>query len=219
MRNIEISIGETYHVYNRGTQKKVIFHDDTDYARFLFLILYLQSPLAFDQISRIVQRFVKHRVFDIDLSDLAEITQNRYVELISFCLMPNHFHLVLREVEQGGIARYMQRVLNGYTKYYNAKYETSGHLLQGPYKAVHVANNEQLLHLLAYVHRNPRELPGWKNREESYMWSSYQDYTGTNRWGETLNTHLALEQFKTKSDYREFVETSTAKTDHYDFGD
>lgn len=211
MRNIEISIDEYYHVYNRGTHKRIIFHDTADYVRFLFLILFLQSPLVFDQVSRFVHRFVKHRVFDIDADDISQIVSGRYVELISFCLMPNHFHLTLREAEEGGIARYMQRVLNGYTKYYNAKYEVSGHLFQGPYKAVHIEDNDQLLYLSTYIHRNPRELADWKNNEQKYEWSSYQDYIGENRWGDILPTSLILEQFKTKNEYEKFVHTSIAK--------
>lgn len=211
MRNIQISVDEYYHVYNRGAHKRTIFHDTADFARFLFLILFFQSPLVFDQVSRPVRHFIKHSVFDIDDADISRIIDDRYVELISFCLMPNHFHLVLREVQEHGIARYMQRVLNGYTKYYNAKHGTSGHLFEGPYKAVHIESNEQLLYLSAYVHRNPRELPYWKNKEQKYEWSSYQDYIGENRWSKLLSTELILGQFKTKNEYEEFVRTSTAK--------
>ena len=212
MRDIQISIGEYYHVYNRGVHKRITFHDTADYVRFLFLILFFQSPFVFDQVSRPVRRFVKHRVFDIDDEDISQIVSGRYVELISFCLMPNHFHLVLREVKEYGTARYMQRVLNSYTKYYNTKYGTSGHLFQGPYRTVHVEDNEQLLYLSTYVHRNPRELPHWKNKEQKYEWSSYQDYIGENRWGKLLPIEIILEQFKTKNEYGEFVRTSTAKT-------
>lgn len=211
MRNIQISIDEYYHVYNRGAHKRNIFHNVADYARFLFLILFFQSPFVFDRVSRPVRRFVKHRVFDVDDADTSKIIDGRYVELISFCLMPNHFHLVIREVKEHGTARYMQRVLNSYTKYYNTKYETSGHLFQGPYRAVLVEDNEQLMYLSAYVHRNPRELPHWKNKEQKYEWSSYQDYIGENRWGKLLPTEIILEQFKTKNEYEEFARSSTAK--------
>jgi putative transposase len=211
MRNIQISVDEYYHVYNRGAHKRIIFHDVADYARFLFLILYFQSAIGFDQVSRCVRRFVKHRVFDVDETDASQIISGRYVELISFCLMPNHFHLILREIQEGGIARYMQRVLNSYTKYYNARYKTSGHLFQGPYKAVYVEENEQLLYLSAYINRNPRKLPRWENEEQKYEWSSYQDYIGENRWGKLLSTELILGQFETADEYGKFVHTSAAK--------
>jgi putative transposase len=211
MRNITMSVGEHYHICNRGIGKQVIFHDKSDYARFLFLILHMQSPLVFQNISRPVHHFVQHSVFNIDKEDIEKISKDRYVELVAFCLMPNHFHLILKEVEEGGTARYMQRVLNGYAKYYNTKYEKSGHLFQGPYRAVHVHDNEQLLYLSTYVHRNPRELQSWKTREERYPWSSYQDYCGENRWNTLLAPAIILEQFKKSNDYAKFVCTSTAK--------
>src|SRR3989344_9566821 len=90
-------------------------------------------------------------------------------------MMPNHFHLIVRGLEIGGIARYMQRVLCAYTKYFNTKYEKTGHLSQGPYKAVHIEDDRQLLYLSSYIHKNPKELNGWKNREQFYPWSSYRN--------------------------------------------
>ena len=98
----------------------------------------------------------------------------------------------------------MQRVLNGYTKYYNAKYEKSGHLFQGPYQAIHVSSDPQLLHLSAYIHKNPTK---WKN----YRWSSYSDIVDESRWGDLLKPEIIRDQFKTKVLYQRFVETSLAK--------
>ena len=83
---------------------------------------------------------------------------SRYVELVSFAFIPNHFHLIVHEKKENGISQYMQRILNAYTKYFNAKYKKTGHLFQGPFKAVHTESNEQLLHLSAYIHRNPERL-------------------------------------------------------------
>ncbi|OGI66551.1 hypothetical protein A3H53_01525 [Candidatus Nomurabacteria bacterium RIFCSPLOWO2_02_FULL_40_10] len=211
MRNIKIAPGEYYHVFNRGMAKQLIFHDNTDRARFLFLILYFQSPVTFINISRPVKSFVKHSVFNIGGEVKQEIVKNRFVELASLGLMPNHFHLIVKEVEENGIARYMQRVLNSYTKYYNTKYNKSGHLFQGPYKAVHVKNNTQLLYLSSYIHRNPREIREWLNKENIYPWSSYQDFVNKNRFEELLVFDIISEQFKNKEEYGEFAETSTAK--------
>ncbi len=125
--------------------------------------------------------------------------------------MQNHFHLIVKEVEENGIARYMQRVLNSYTKYYNTKYNKSGHLFQGPYKAVHIKNNNQLLYLSAYIHRNPRELKEWQNKESSYPWSSYQDCINKNRFEGLFVPDIINEQFKNKDEYDKFVKTSGAK--------
>ena len=137
--------------------------------------------------------------------------KKRTVELVAFCIMPNHFHLIIKELEEGGIATYMQRVLTAYSKYYNTKYEKSGHVFQGPYQAVHVGDNRQLLHLSAYIHRNPREISKWFNKEDQYQWSSYRDYIGENRWGDLLLLDIVLGQFKNKKKYHEFVKTSPAK--------
>jgi len=105
----------------------------------------------------------------------------------------------------------MQKILNAYTKFFNIKYGHSGHLFQGPFRAVHITNNNQLLYASAYVHRNQRGLPGWKDREHEYPWSSYQDYIGKNRWGKLLATEDILEQFDDGNDYHQWVKESGAK--------
>ena len=217
MRNIKIAPGEYYHIFNRGMAKQKIFLDKRDWIRFLFLILHFQSPITFQNIHRPTKNFVQHSVFNIDKEEKLEIIQKRYVELTAFCLMPNHFHLIIKEVEESGVARYMQRVLNSYTKYINTKYKKSGHLFQGPYKAVHVNGNIQLLHLSAYIHKNPRELRGWKNKEINYEWSSYQDFVLKNRWDTLIVPQIITEQFKNENDYKKFIETSTAKMAPEDF--
>ncbi len=150
-------------------------------------------------------------MLNIDEEVVEKIIKDRYVELVSFCLMQNHFHLILKEEKEGGISFYMQRVLNGYTKYYNTKYQKSGHLFQGPYKAVHIQNNTQLLHVSAYIHRNPRELSVWFNKEDKYTYSSYQDFINENRWGKLLVLDVILEQFNDKKEYHDFVKTSSSK--------
>ncbi|MFZ1020069.1 MAG: transposase [Minisyncoccia bacterium] len=207
MRNIKIAPGEYYHIFNRGVNKQLIFHDNSDRLRFLFLILYFQSPATIQNMSRLIKTFVQHSVLNIE----EEIVKNRFVELTSFCLMPNHFHLMVKEVEENGIARYMQRVLNSYTKYYNTKYQKSGHLFQGPYKIVHVKDNDQLLHLSAYIHRNPRWLKDWFKKENIYPWSSYQDMVKQNRFEKLLVTDIINGQFENKKEYDDFVKTSPAK--------
>lgn len=209
MRIIKIVPGEYYHVFNRAINKQVIFHDIADYTRFLFLILYFQSSVNFPQIGRLVKHHVKHSVFDT--MDVKKIIKKRTIELVAFCIMPNHFHLIIKELEDGGTAAYMQRVLNAYAKYYNTKYGKSGHVFQGPYRAVHIKDNRQLLYLSTYIHRNVREISRWFNKERQYPWSSYQDFVDENRWGDLLMMDIILGQFKSKRKYREFVETSPAK--------
>ena len=211
MNRENISLNEYYHIFNRGVGKKIIFKDDRDRIRFLFLILYFQAENNFPQISRIISFYVKHRVFDIDYDIKNTIIEERFVELTAFVLMSNHFHLIVKETKERGMGKYMQRVLNSYTKYFNTRYDVSGHLFEGPYKAVHVEDNEQLLHLSAYIHLNPKELSEWHKREDDFPWSSYQDYVKENRWGEILKTEIILDQFKDRREYKEFVQTSGVK--------
>lgn len=125
--------------------------------------------------------------------------------------MPNHFHLIVREASENGISRYMQRIQDGYTKYFNTKYDNKGHLFQGPFRIVHIKNNEQLLHLSAYIHRNPREIKQWKNKEHQFEWSSCQDCIDKNRWGEFIKPQIILEQFTNSKEYKDFVDTSGTK--------
>lgn len=210
MRKIRIAPGQYYHLYNRGNDKQPIFTEDRDRIRLLFLLLYHQSPTTFSNLDRQVNYFVRHRVFNIPEETGKSVLENRYINLVSFALMPNHFHLIVHETKEGGISQYMQRTLNGYTKYFNTKYNRSGHLFQGPFRAVYVEDNEQLLYLSAYIHRNPREIAGWENKEHEFPWSSYQDYTRKNRWGEFLSTEVVTNQFA-YDEYKDFVDKSNAK--------
>lgn len=203
--------GEYYHIFNRGNKRQSIFKGDRDRARLLYLILHYQANLTLPQIGRRMKDFVQHRMLDIDSELLEEIMKERLVELTCFALMDNHFHLLVKELKEGGVSKYMQKIQNSYTKYFNTKYETDGHLLQGAYKVVHVESNDQLLYLSTYIHRNPREYARWKKQEHQYPWSSYKDYLSTNRWDKLLSREIIFEQFKDEQEYREFVETSGAK--------
>lgn len=211
-RKVKIAVGEYYHIMARGNYKQIIFIEERDYIRFLFCLLYFQSPIKFSHLPSQVSFFEKNKRFNIKEKTILNILNLREVALINFSLMPNHFHCSLYENIEGGISRYMERVLKSYTKYFNIKYQKIGHLFQGPFKNKHISNNTYLLHLSAYIHRNPRELKEWRNKEECYPWSSYKDYTLQNRWGDLLNSDIILEQFnKNKSAYKKFLNTSLTK--------
>src|SRR3989344_414307 len=211
MRKFKIGLGEYYHVYNRGNNKQPIFLDYRDWVRFLFLVFYLQSSCVFYNLGRQVAYFVRHSVFNMDDEDKKEIKDKKITEIVAFCLMPNHFHLILREVKEGGISQYMQRLLNSYTKYFNTKYKRFGHLFQGPFQYVHVADNDQLLYLSTYIHRNPKDLEESFIEGRQYLFSSLQDYIGDNRWEDLLAREIILSQFDESNNYASFVEESTAK--------
>jgi len=188
--------------------------------RFLFLILYSQSPEVFKKVTRIVEQGTVTEGFPVDAEKEEKILKDRFVELVSFCLMPNHFHLLLRETTEGGIAKYMQRVQVAYTMFFNMKYPSSGHVFQGRYGIRQVKDDLQLMHLSTYIHRNPRELSAWRANEFRYPWSSLQDYTEANRWGGLLATDIIASRFDAtpNSNYADFVKTSSAKMLEEEFG-
>ncbi len=218
MRKTPIHTGEYYHICNRGNRKKPIFFNHSDYTRFLFLILFFQSPITFPKINRHLAKNKqngKSLALDIEIvdKDIREaIVKNRFVELANFSFMPNHFHLTVKATEDNGIERYMHRILTSYTNSINTKYQLAGHVFQGSFKNIHIPSNEQLLYLSAYIHRNARELREWHNNEVNYPWSSYQDYVHKNRWGALLSRNIITEQFDDGKDYLKFCENTNAKS-------
>lgn len=217
-RSCKLAPFEYYHLYNRGVNHQQTFFDERDCARFIFLILHKQSPsVSTTQVSYYIPGFFRQHEWSTTDTTIMKIVGTRSIELINFCLMDNHFHLTVRELKEGGISKYMQRIGNAYTKYFNSKYRRKGHLFEAPFKAVHVKNNVQLLHLSAYIHRNPREVRGWRGKEKTYPWSSLGDCIEKNRWGRLLSPDVILGQFgkgpeNQQRGYKKFVETSTTKS-------
>lgn len=212
MRTISFADGEYYHLLNRGINKNDIFQDKNDYNRFLFSILHFQSSRTIANVAECVKSYNRKGKFAVEPDIVKEVLSVRIVELVAFTLMPNHFHLLVKQTKPHGISAYMQKLLNSYTKYFNTKYDRNGHILQGPFKAIYVEDNNQLLYLSAYIHKNQQELREWKNREIEYPWSSYCDYKN-NRWGNFLKTDIILGQFNNFGDYRKYIESSPAKKD------
>ena len=213
IRKFKLAQNNYYHICNRSNDETPIFFDERDYSRFLFFILAYQAPLSFYNIGRQSSYFLKHSQFNIPEEIVRQIIAKRITELNSFTIMPNHFHLLVQEKTNDGkgISRYLQRIQTGYAKYFNVKYGKKGHLFQGSFRAIRVKTNEQLLYLSAYIHRNPRELKQWKDKEINYPWSSCQDFVKNNRWGELLKPDIILDQFSNTNSYLEFIKTNTAK--------
>ncbi len=199
-----------YHVFNRGVEQRDIFLDESDYNRFLFLVFILQGEVFFDHISRLAKNFQKEGIAALeDVRD--DILAARNVQLVSFTLMPNHFHMILKESKEAGVSRFIQRLCNSYAKYFNIKNDRAGHLFGSRFHHKLIDSNEYLLHLSAYIHRNARELKNWKNKEDIYPWSSYQDFVRENRWGQFLERSVILDQFAGVKEYEDFIKTSLTK--------
>jgi len=193
-RNIEFAEEENYHIFNRGVEKRTIFHDDYDFDRFL------ESMMKFNVVEPIgsiyESRFAKN---DIQLGNGV----SKLVDFVCYCLNPNHFHFILEQVSEKGIEKFMHRLLLGYAKYYNHKYKRSGVLFQGPFQAVHIDSNEQLLHTSVYVNLNNKV----HKLGNGVSKSSWMEYGGLDNDG-ICKKDIILGQFKDFEEYKEFAGTS-----------
>ena len=219
MRKTKFGKGEIYHVYNRGVEKRDIFLSDGDRWRFLqALYLFNNETGSLNLLYRLEQEKGKmHFGILRDYMKKEGIERKPLVRIMADCLKPNHFHLLLEEIQENGISRFMQKLGVGYTKYFNKKYERVGPLFQGAFKAVGVESDEQLLYLIAYINAiNPgQELePELKsvaqNPEqilefiENYPWSTHLEYLGK-RDSIIINKGVAGELFSTPMQYKNFV--------------
>jgi len=207
MREHIFSPEEYYHIYNRGVESRMIFLDDADRWRFLTTVFLFQWENYLSNLNDYVP-FIQHSMSDklFTRPDFYKIFPgDKVAELVCFCLMPNHFHFILKEVRKGGISLLMQRLGNSYTKYFNAKHERNGHLFGSRFQSIHIDKNEYLMHLSGYIHvKNPSELPDWHGKEIQYPWSSMQDFLVKNRWEKFLSPSIILDQFNNKEEYKVF---------------
>lgn len=181
-RKYPFSVGEYYHLYNRGVEKRNVFIDKKDWERFLKLLYVANSNIPF-------------RFTDIENKSINEIERGDPIVAIgAYVLMPNHFHILVKEIIPNGLSIFVQKISTGYSMYFNKKYERVGSLLQGRFKAQHIKRDEHLKFLYAYIHLNPVKLvePKWqeigiKNKNSAirlinnYRYSSYEDYCGSGR--------------------------------------
>jgi REP element-mobilizing transposase RayT len=160
--------GNIYHIYNRGNNKEKIFFDEQDYRAFLFrfgLCLGLtEKELNVEKL--IAMPYSRIRITKINKSNF---------KLHAFCLMPNHFHLLIEQVGDISISNLILKVCTSYARYINKKYKKVGHLFQDKFKAVLIENNPQLMWASAYIHMNPVKDKIVKHPAD-YPWSSYNDY-------------------------------------------
>lgn len=165
--------GEFYHLYNRGTEKRKIFLDKQDYQHFLFL-MYICNTTQSLETRKIGEMFDR---------------KEQIVDIGTYTLMPNHFHILITERIDGGITKYMRRLMTAYSMYFNKKYERTGKLYEGVFKAVHANTDNYLKYLYSYIHLNPAKLidKNWKEKKViksqkllkyvfNYPYSSLQEY-------------------------------------------
>lgn len=199
-----LATGEYYHVFNRGIARQPVFFTKRDYERFVLTLSYYR----FADIPVKLSRFLQFRK-DTRESLLNELFQNKktITDIICYALMPNHFHLLIRQTRDKGITSFMSKAINSYTRYINTKRERVGDLFQGVFKAVHIETDEQLIHLSRYIHLNPLvSLVIKKDDFLSYPWSSFADYLTSNTSNSSfVETEFILSQFRSPKSYKQFV--------------
>jgi len=193
-----------YHAYNRGVEKRKIFLDDQDYRVFLHLLKYYLSPINLKADHPIVTTGNLNLLRPRPLKNL-----ENEVELIAYCLMPNHFHLLLKQSSIDGMTKLLRRIATTYVLYFNRRYKRVGYLFQGRYKAVLIDNDPVLLHISRYIHLNPLTMT--RSNLVSYPYSSYPYFLGLKNaaWLKP-NSVLSLLTDKSLSlgyhSYQDFVE-------------
>lgn len=198
IRKVPFIVGEYYHIYNRGTDKRALFLDNYDYNRFLAL-LYICNNSDYLNMRNIFNKgkaFVE--IFSIKRSNIL-------VDIGVYTLMPNHFHILILEKTESGISKFLQKLSTAYSMYFNNRYERRGSLLEGKFKAKHIDNDPYLNWIFSYIHTNPVKLiePNWKEGGifdpvkvkdfiDDYKYSSYYDYFINNRPESTILNKTAF---------------------------
>jgi len=184
-----IATGEIYHVFNRGVEKRPIVTTQYDCQRWVDTIGYYRFIGVPTQFS---------------LKNLAATDGlDQQVSILSYCLMPNHFHLLIEQLVDGGITTFMQRAMLSYSRYYNLKHDRVGPLMQGPYRARRIVTPELLPHISRYHHLNP-VVADMVSKPELYNWSSMKEYLGTSSTT-ICDTQRILGQFESADRYQAFV--------------
>ncbi|PIS12384.1 hypothetical protein COT70_01220 [candidate division WWE3 bacterium CG09_land_8_20_14_0_10_47_33] len=191
-----------YHAYNRGVDKRIIFLDDQDYRVFLHLLKIYLSPKSKENPPLTRLNLVRPRPVQ---------SVSGEVQLIAYCLMPNHFHLLLKQKSKVGMTKLMRKISTTYAMYFNNRYKRVGTLFQGIYKAALIDSEHYLLHLSRYIHLNPSELT--RNILVNYPYSSYPYYLDQKnaKW---IDPTPILSYFRSEkknllkpvNSYRDFVE-------------
>lgn len=206
-RNLVFAENEYYHIYNRGVEKRKIFLDEGGYKRFVFLLLTANSSTP------------------VHLSNykglsLLEIPRGEpLVSVGAWCLMPNHFHLLVKEIKKDGISLFMKKLLTGYSMYFNTKYHRKGPLFEGTFSAKHLDTDNYLKYQYAYIHLNPVGIidSGWKEKKiknlqkvgdflNSYKYSSLLDYLENERDEKIILVKKDFpEYFESLIDFKEMI--------------
>lgn len=220
-RSISFATGEYYHLYNRGTDKRKTFLDKADHERFVSLLFLCNSGIPLHRSDH--QGTALKKIFAIS-------RETTLVDIGAYCLMPNHFHLLVHEKTEGGISLFMHKLATAYTLYFNKRHERRGSLFEGTFRAKHASHDEYLKYLFAYIHLNPIGIieQDWKEHRindkkageefiKTYQYSSYLDYADSEneRPQHVILNKLAFpEYFEKTADFKNYLKDWTNYDEH-----
>lgn len=205
---------EIYHIVTRGVGDSLIFKDKDDRYRGIF------SLYEFNTTKPVVIR-EKRKQRKISKANREQFSDSRelLVEILAFYFMPNHIHLLVKQVKDNGITQFMRKFGAGYVAYFNKKYDRKGHLFQGRFRAIHIKTDEQLKTVFVYIHTNGISLieAKWKEKGienpeqiieflENYKWSSYSDYIGKKNFPSVTKRDFLLEVMGKEEGCKKFIE-------------
>ncbi len=196
---------EIYHIILRGLDDNLIFKDINDYYRGIFSIYEFNNAKPIEIRKRRQARRKEKKKESGSPSSATVDKRDKFVDMLCFCFMPNHIHLLLKQLKDDGIIKFMRKVGTGYAKYFNRKYNRKGYVFQNRFKDVHIEDDNQLRTIFNYIHVNPASLiePCWKEKGiknsnkvikflEEYKWSSYKDYIGKNNFPSVTERNFIL---------------------------
>lgn len=196
LRKDVLITGNSYHIFNRGVNKNNIFFSEKDYKRFIATAIHYKNFL---------HKFTASSVSDPVSEKLDKLRrmEKPKIQILAYSLMPNHFHFLVKQLEDGGITWFMQRLANSYVHYLNIKHRRVGPLFQGRFKNILVDSDNQFLHLSRYIHLNPL-VSNLTTDLKKYAWSSYPSYISN--YNDNLSeSKFILENFKSEGGYERFV--------------
>lgn len=177
MRKDLLVAGQVYHIFTRSIADFKIFNNDAEFSRMLRVIRYYQREKPMVKFSRYIQ--LEENMQDNNTEKKSYLEKEKLVEIIAYCLMPTHLHLILKQLKKNGISVFMSNILNSYTRYFNTKHKRKGPLWEGRFKNVLIEEDEYLLHLTRYIHLNP-VTADLIDKPEDWLASSYREYIGEN---------------------------------------
>lgn len=213
--------GEFYHVVTRRLEDRLLFKDIDDYYRGIFSIYEFNTTNPVEILERRkVRAAIKKAQAQGDPLSSVDI-RDKLVEVVVLCLMPNHIHLLVRQLKEGGITKFMNKFGAGYSAYFKRKHgeKRKGYFFQGRFVSVHIKTDEQLKTVFVYIHANPLSLiePNWKEKGiknpekaieflKNYKWSSYLDYIGKRNFPSATEREFILKIMGGEQGCKDFVE-------------